>query len=184
MFNFPCVILAGGKSSRMGKDKSLLPFGGFKTLTEYQINRLQPLFKSVHVSAKEDKFSFHMKLIKDDMETFSPMVAFAKILNHFKNSHVFIISVDAPFVTSHEIEKLLSYANDYDIIIPKTPSHEHPLCGFYTTSLASKCEELACKDMHKIGLLKDFAKVKYVEFKEEEPFTNLNYIDEYEKAKK
>jgi len=34
------IIFAGGKSSRMGRDKALLPFGGYDTLTEYQYRRL------------------------------------------------------------------------------------------------------------------------------------------------
>lgn len=182
MFNLPCVILAGGKSSRMGKDKSLLPFKGHKTLTEYQLSRLSPLFKSVHVSIKDDKFDFEADFIKDSGEVYSPMVALGKILSHFKTSHVFILSVDAPFVSDREIKKLFLHINNFHIIIPQTPSHKHPLCGFYATSLAKKCEELAKKDMHKIGLLKDFAKVKYVKFENETPFTNLNYMDEYEKA--
>lgn len=41
LLDIPCVIFAGGKSSRMGEDKALLPFGNFKTLTQYQLTRLQ-----------------------------------------------------------------------------------------------------------------------------------------------
>ena len=48
MLDIPCVIVAGGKSSRMGRDKALLPFGSFPTLTQYQLARLQNNFSSLH----------------------------------------------------------------------------------------------------------------------------------------
>ena len=51
--NIPCVILAGGKSSRMGEDKSLLPFPPYKTLTHYQYQRLNKIFKNVYISSKD-----------------------------------------------------------------------------------------------------------------------------------
>ena len=98
-FPFPCVILAGGKSSRMGQDKSLLPFRGFPTLTHYQVARLAPLFSALHVSTKTDKFDGAFSLIQDNtQETFSPMVALASLLEHFSDTYVFCLSVDTPLV--------------------------------------------------------------------------------------
>ena len=47
-----CVILAGGKSSRMGQDKTLLPFGGFETLTHYQASKFSKVFDEVFISSK------------------------------------------------------------------------------------------------------------------------------------
>ncbi len=59
MFDIPCVVFAGGKSSRMGEDKSLLPFGGFSTFEQFQYNRLCNLFTQVYVSTKSaEKFNF------------------------------------------------------------------------------------------------------------------------------
>ena len=60
-----CVILAGGKSSRMGRDKTLLPFGGFATLTHYGAHKFGRIFDRVFVSSKFDKFDPPLPLIKD-----------------------------------------------------------------------------------------------------------------------
>lgn len=60
-----CVILAGGKSSRMGRDKTLLPFGGFATLTHYGAHKFRRIFERVFVSSKFDKFNPPLPLIKD-----------------------------------------------------------------------------------------------------------------------
>ena len=60
-----CVILAGGKSSRMGRDKTLLPFGGFATLAHYGAHKFGRIFERVFVSSKFDKFDPPLPLIKD-----------------------------------------------------------------------------------------------------------------------
>ena len=60
-----CVILAGGKSSRMGRDKTLLPFGGFATLTHYGAHKFGRIFERVFVSSKFNKFDPPLPLIKD-----------------------------------------------------------------------------------------------------------------------
>ena len=60
-----CVILAGGKSSRMGRDKTLLPFGGFATLTHYGAHKFGRIFERVFVSSKFEKFDPSLPLIKD-----------------------------------------------------------------------------------------------------------------------
>ncbi len=60
-----CVILAGGKSSRMGRDKTLLPFGGFATLTHYGAHKFGRIFDHVFVSSKFEKFNPPLPLIKD-----------------------------------------------------------------------------------------------------------------------
>ena len=60
-----CVILAGGKSSRMGRDKTVLPFGGFATLTHYGAHKFGRIFERVFVSSKFDKFNPPLPLIKD-----------------------------------------------------------------------------------------------------------------------
>ena len=79
MIEIPCVIFAGGKSSRMGRDKSLLPFGGFETLTQYQYERLKKIFANVYISCKNrSKFDFDANFIEDDADfnTYAPTSGF------------------------------------------------------------------------------------------------------------
>ncbi len=185
MFDLPCVILAGGKSSRMGVDKSLLSFNGFDTLCEYQVSRLKPLFKSLHVSSKDNKFDFETDLILDEEdEVFSPMVALGKILSHFENEMVFIMAVDIPYVGANEIEKMYLHVEDYDIVIPRTKHYKHTLCGFYNSSLHLTCKSLIDQNIHKMQKLLDASRVKYVDFENEKNFTNLNFLDQYKKENK
>ena len=99
-FKIPCVILSGGKSSRMGEDKSLLPFSSSNSLIEFQFNRLKPYFKDIYISSKNDKFDFlkdKSKLILDkNQDIYSPILALQTILEKFDK--VFIITVDTPLI--------------------------------------------------------------------------------------
>lgn len=181
-----CVILCGGKSSRMGKDKSTLPLG-LETLTHFQVKKFLPLFKQVFISTKEDKWDKEFALIKDDehYKIHSPMLALYSILSQFKNEFVFILAVDNPNIGSNELIKMAKFLDDdFKIIIAKTKEHKHSLCGFYHSSLASLCKDLLEKNEQKIGLLFNRVKTKFVEFENEEAFLNLNFYEEYENFKK
>ncbi|WP_408608977.1 molybdenum cofactor guanylyltransferase [Campylobacter aviculae] len=180
-----CVILCGGKSSRMGQDKSKLKIKN-QTLIEFQVKKMSQWFKNIYVSVKEDKFDKQFLIIKDDpkFQFYSPMIALYSILSYFKNQFVFILSVDSPNINEDEILKMFAFLEeDYKIIIAKTSSYKHPLCGFYHSSLASICKEFLEKNEQKIGLLFSQVKTKFVEFENENTFLNLNFYKEYEKFK-
>ncbi|ELW6768980.1 molybdenum cofactor guanylyltransferase, partial [Campylobacter coli] len=133
-----------------------------------------------------DKFENHFSLIKDSLEfeVYSPMLALYSILSNFKNEFVFVLSVDSPKVGENELLKMLPFLEqNYKIIIAKTPSHKHPLCGFYHSSVAHFCKELLEKNEQKIALLFSKAKTHFVDFEDESPFLNLNFYQEYEQFK-
>ena len=54
MIDTPLVIVAGGKSSRMGRDKALLPFGGYSSLAQFQYQKFLPIFEKVYISCKNN----------------------------------------------------------------------------------------------------------------------------------
>lgn len=182
----PCVIMAGGKSSRMGNDKALLPFSGFPTLTQYQLHRLTPLFQSVHVSTKtKDKFDFEASFI-EDITTYnehSPLVALLGILRKFETP-VMILSVDTPFVDDAIYKKLFTHLNENtDAIIATSPSCSHQLCAIYSPKIQAKIALMLDKGEHKIRTLLQQINTIFVPFERDEPFLNLNTPADYEKAK-
>jgi molybdopterin-guanine dinucleotide biosynthesis protein A len=179
--SIPCVILSGGKSSRMGKDKSLLPFGGYSSMIEYQYNRLKPFFKDTYISSKTDKFTFDAKIIYDESDTFSPMIALKSILEYLKDEEkIFIITVDTPMVSLETIEYLLKNTNDYDATIAKSPTKTHNLCGVFTHRLLNQIILMLENDNHKINYLLKNSNVNYVIFVQDDEFININEPYEYE----
>ena len=177
-----CVILAGGKSSRMGQDKTLLPFGGFETLTHYQVAKFSKVFDEVFVSSKFEKFNPPLKLIKDESsEDYSPMLALYCVLKSFDHS-VFIIPADMPFFDPKSLGELAKFKDEFEMVVAGDDEHIHSLCGFFSPNLATLAKELYLKNEHKIGLLRKSCKLKVVNFENKEQFFNVNFPEEYKIA--
>ncbi|MDZ7817797.1 MAG: molybdenum cofactor guanylyltransferase MobA [Aliarcobacter sp.] len=183
-FDIPCVILCGGKSSRMGEDKSLLPFSSSKTLTQYQFDRLKPYFKNIYLSSKIDKFDFikNNELILDEnKDIFSPILALNTIFDKLKNQKVFIITVDTPLVSIESISKLINESNDVDICVAQTQKI-HNLCGVFSSNISTTIKNMIENDIHKIGYLIKNNKHKIIEFSNDNEFININNKNDYKKA--
>jgi len=186
MIQTPCVIFAGGKSSRMKEDKSLLPFASYSTLCEYQYQRLTHIFRTVYIITKDaKKFPFQANFLEEISPVYAPTVGFVHILSTLQEEKVFVLSVDAPFVSQKEIETLLQYDNDtYDATVAKTPQGIQPLCGIYHKSMLPIFQNMLATHTHKLTQALFTCKTQFVSFENTEAFMNLNYPDEYQKALK
>jgi molybdopterin-guanine dinucleotide biosynthesis protein A len=180
-----CVILAGGKSSRMKQDKTLLPFGGFSTLCEYQYARMGELFSHVYISAKSgEKFPFAADFILDGEAGFAPTYALKKILETVRENAVFVMAVDMPFLREQTITALTgAYEEGDDAVIAKEAGTVHTLCGIYAKSILPLLDAAVREDKHKLQLILEAAHTRYVEIDDPRSFVNLNYPDEYEAAR-
>ena len=181
-YNIPLVIFAGGKSSRMGQDKALLPFGEYTTLSEYQQARLSKLFKKVYISAKENKFNFKTSIITDNYKESSPLVGIISIFETLKVDKIFILSVDAPFVTKEIIDRLINSNNRFDAVVAKSKSGVQPLCGVYKRSILPIAQEHLKNKNHRLSALLKKVDTQFVPFEDDALFLNLNHPHEYEKA--
>lgn len=176
------VILAGGKSSRMGQDKALLPFNGHSSLAKYQYEKLTKLFSKVYISAKNDKFDFLVDIIEDKYEDSSPLVALISIFETINEDELFMIAVDSPFIDSEIIESLLKANHSDHTVIAKNRGKIEPLCGIYKRSILPLAKEQLKHGDHKLQNLLQKAKVSFVEFNDDKKFLNLNRPHEYEEA--
>ncbi len=185
-FDIPCVIFAGGKSSRMGSDKALLPFGGFSSLAEFQYHRLSKLFETVYISTKENKFDFTVPLLLDPptQGLYAPTAGFVSMFQQIEDETIFVISVDTPFVSEAEIKTLLEVYTDEDTVVATTVQGTHPMCGLYNRRLLPQFEKMLTQDDHRLGKLLKNVKTTYVKFEDEAPFKNLNHPQEYQEALK
>lgn len=98
MSEIPCVILAGGRSARMGVDKCFLDFKA-KSLIEWQFEKMSKLFTSVFISCKADKFGgkFEEKtlIFDENLEFLSQNSKNSLNLNSNLNSHGANLSVNS-----------------------------------------------------------------------------------------
>ena len=184
--NSIAVILAGGKSSRMQRDKALLPFWGYSSLAEFQYIRLSKLFSKVYISSKNNKFDFDVDIIEDRYEESSPLVALVSIFETLSNiEEVFLLSVDAPFVNKGIIDTLYKNNNVIkDIVVAKSNNGLEPLCAIYNRSCLIEAKKALKANQHKLRSLFKNLNIKIVKIENESAFINLNYPSEYEKVKK
>ena len=188
MLEIPCVIFAGGKSSRMGEDKALLPFGSFNTLTQFQLHRLQKIFKNVYISTKEhSKFDFEANFIEDikTKNIYAPTAGFVAIFKKLECERFFVLSVDSPFVSEDEILQIIKSDTPLvDATIATTDLGMQPMCGVYHRSLEPKFIDMLQQNRHKLGYLLKSSKTTFVTFNAESRFLNLNHPKEYQEAVK
>ncbi|MDH4944275.1 molybdenum cofactor guanylyltransferase MobA [Sulfurimonas sp. C5] len=185
MIDIPCVIFAGGKSSRMGEDKALLPFEKHNTLTEYQLNQHSKTFQNIYISCKsKEKFDFNANFIEDlNQELFAPTTAFISIFHRLDNDSFFAISVDTPFIDNTIIKTLVEEDNgSFDAVVAVVDEQIQPLCGIYHRTLLSAFTDMEEQNIHKLNYLLKNSNVKFVPFEDKNKFLNLNNKEEYQKA--
>lgn len=184
MYKIPAVIFAGGKSSRMQCDKALLPFGGYKTLSEFQYTKLQRYFETVYMSAKSNKFDFDVEVILDTSSISSPLIGLQSLFTRYPQEEAFfILSVDTPQVNQEVIEHMVQayYHNpEADVIVAETKRGIEPLCGIYRATIYPYLQEAIEKEYHKLLGLLQRCDVSYLFFEDETLFVNLNYKETYE----
>ncbi len=183
-FNVSCVILCGGKSRRMGENKSLLPFGGKDSLAEYQLEKLKPYFLETYISCKNSSiYNFEAEFIEDESSEFNPFNGILSSFNYTGMPYLFFLPVDTPLISIESIEKILQ-ANSCskDGAIAKTKSDTHNLVGIYSNSVVPKIESMIKEgDFRVRNLIKSMDFIE-VEFESEDEFVNLNYKDEYNRV--
>jgi molybdopterin-guanine dinucleotide biosynthesis protein A len=183
--NIPCVILSGGKSSRMGEDKSLLPFGEFDTMIEYQYNKLSQIFQDVYISSKDNKFNFQANLILDqDKNESSPIIALDTIFQKIETKKIFIVTVDVPLLHTSTIKDLVQKSQKSDIIIARDEERVHNLCGVFDSSLLPTIKDMLSNGIHKVNyLIRSTKNHKIITYENMEQFMNLNDQNTYKQAK-
>ncbi|MCI0501290.1 MAG: molybdenum cofactor guanylyltransferase MobA [Epsilonproteobacteria bacterium] len=180
--NIPCIILSGGRSSRMGEDKSLLPFQNEKTLIEYQHKKLSKIFQNIYISSKVDKFDFPCKIIYDENEIYSPMVALQSILQSLQDDKVFIVTVDVPLLEEATIRQIISGSdnNQFDVTICKDTNKTHNLIGVFSKNILEQINMMLAENNHKINtLLTQKIKLQIISFEDNRQFMNINTKEDY-----
>ncbi len=184
-FPYPLVIFAGGKSSRMGRDKALLPFGGYPTLTEYQIARFTPYFEKIYVGCKSrEKFDFEANFIEDlpQYDDSAPHIGLISAFEQIKSDTICVLSVDTPFFEAEHFQKLLEADNRADAVVAQSPKGNQPLCALYRRTALPHIKALAAAKQYRFAALFERISTTFVAFEDEKIFTNLNTPEEYAKA--
>lgn len=169
-------VLAGGKSSRMGRDKGLMEFDG-KKMIEYSIKALQPICSSIRILANDpmyDKLGYPMT--SDFILDKGPLAGICTglILSHTNLN--FFAPCDSPYINQHLFEHLLKHANGYDAIIPIYKGKLYPLTAIYSKNCLSAFMRSLKNNQLKVMEAIESVNTKKVELGEELPFFNENTL--------
>lgn len=175
------IILAGGKSARMGEDKHLLPVNGIP-LVQHIANQLKGHFDEIIIGANNpEHLAFTgLKIISDIEQDKGPLMGIYSCLKASSNDINFITACDIPVINTQLIHNMIQLSPNYDIVIPVAePGNYEPLYAIYRKSVVKQAKALLERNSRRIIDLLNGANVKYVDFKDQEWYQNLNLKDDY-----
>ncbi|GAA8580419.1 molybdenum cofactor guanylyltransferase MobA [Helicobacter pylori] len=184
--NIPCVLLAGGKSSRfitnnIQINKALMPFESYFSLLEYQYTRLLKLFKKVIISAKKSYELNAPYLLERESDLFSPLFGIYNAFLTLQTPYIFFIPIDTPLVSFESIKALCGIKN-FSVVYTKSPTKEHYLISlWHQNNLNALSHALKTQNYRLSVLVKNTSSIAMHLDKEEE-FLNLNTLKDYELA--
>ena len=130
--NITGIILAGGKSSRMGTDKGFLMLNN-KPFVQYSIDALKPLVSEIIIVSDASEYdAFGLKRITDITKDAGPVSGIYSGLEASKTECNFILSCDIPLITSEVLQLLTNAIDDNsDIIQVESNGKSMPLIALY-----------------------------------------------------
>jgi len=184
------IILAGGRSSRMGTPKALLPFDE-EPLILHIVRVLRPLFDEVVVVAAPGQSlpDLSARIVHDEVAYQGPVGGICYGLRAAEGEFGFVTSCDSAFLNSRLISYLVSLRHDYDVVVPHWEDRYQPLLAVYRRAVVPILEaQLANGELRPVHLF-DKVRTRRVEGDEirrfdpaGESFFNMNRPADYVEA--
>lgn len=176
------IIIAGGKSSRIGQNKALLKLNS-KTVIEIILNKIKPVFDEVIIiSNNPDDYSFlELIVYKDIYPGLGPLAGIHSGLTNSNSEINFIISCDLPLITTEAIDFIANYNSKKSAIMYKKDDRLQYLCAVYKQDCLPIVEQCLKTGRLKV---KDFINKIDIEIVDaawitEEIFFNLNTVEDF-----
>lgn len=178
------LVLAGGKSTRMGRSKHQIDYHGLPQL-KYCVNLLSsfniPVFVSLRAGQSRDLGIHGVAVIEDQVENSGPMGAILSAFAFAPTAAWLVMACDMPFVTR---ETILDLINSRDPLVPVTAflsanQQMEPLLAIYEPSSRSLLQD--CMDRGERSLRAAFGLMDYhgICAERADELTNINTPEEY-----
>ncbi len=175
------IILAGGRSRRMRREKPLLPVNG-RPLIESVIDQIRPCFRTILISAgAREKFAYlGLRVVEDEAPGQGPLLAILSALRASACRTNFIMACDIPVIHLPFLERILALAPGCEIVVPRYRDGKfEPLFAAYARSVIPAIERQVAGGDHGISSLFQACRTEFVAMDGETWFRNLNTIEEY-----
>lgn len=180
------VVLAGGESRRMGRDKATLPGpDGAATMVEFVVGvlsqRCDPIF--VVAAPGQPLPQLTARVVRDEIQGLGPLPATGRGLRAAAEAgaqYAFVCAVDMPLLAPELIDRLMQLATktDAEVVLP-WDGRSHYLAAVYRTDLAGRIDALVAAGERKMSALIDASDVQQIVLSDSRPLTNVNTDAEF-----
>lgn len=190
MLEISGFITAGGRSSRMGRDKAWLEINGLP-LIKHVIAAMSPLTSELAIIANDERYlDLGLPVFSDSKPDIGPLEAVRVALTNCHASHALLLGCDLPFVTAELLAFLIQFVSNNQAVVPKDPKGTlEPLCAIYCKDLLPTTTQLIESGERKVRVLFESATTRIVEFEEIRHlqhsrffFDNINTSKDYQRA--
>lgn len=180
------VVLAGGASQRMGRDKATLPVPGLArasgalTMIEHVVGvvgqRCEPVF--VMAAQGQPLPALRARIVRDELRGLGPLPATARGLRAAADAGArlaFVCAVDMPLLAVELIDDLVRRATETDaeVVLPRD-GRDHYLAAVYRTDLADRADALVAGGARGMSALVDASDTQRVVMVDARSLTNVN----------
>ncbi|PLS18402.1 molybdenum cofactor guanylyltransferase [Bacillus sp. M6-12] len=192
--NTTALLLAGGKSSRMGKNKAMLPMFGQPNVCNIKDELTKAADEVVLITNTPEKYGFlNITVTVDIYKDMGPLGGLHAGLTASQTDVNVITACDMPFIKADIIMRMISFAEGYDAVVPEIFGQLHPLFAVYRKSCLPALEECLLDRKLRMAAFIDKLHVKILketDFKEyfqnetlfSYMFYNMNKPEDYSRA--
>jgi molybdopterin-guanine dinucleotide biosynthesis protein A len=178
------VILAGGKSSRLGQNKSLVLLDK-KPLIEHIFNRMKKQVKRLSINSNESLSIFSKSIQFGDLlpGQLGPLSGIFSGLSQAKTDWVQFCPNDTPFFPTNLVAKLSAHIDEENpkIILPTLDGKFEPVFLLCPKNLTGNLKDFLSSGERKLEVWVRSNNFKTVDFKEKNAFFNINSISDLQK---
>lgn len=185
------VILAGGRSRRLGVDKALLKLNG-EWLLERIANALARLTDDLLVVVDDRHKLGHLCLrtVADVQPGLGPLGGIYSGLQAMRHERGLLVACDMPLLDLNLLRYMVSLSSDFDVVIPRIGDNVEPLHAVYSKACVAPIAELLQQGDLRIVHFFPRVRVRYVERAEIDAFDpqhwsffNINTVDDLDSAR-
>lgn len=183
------IVLAGGRSRRMGRDKATLPFGD-ETLLDRTVRIVREIVPEVLVVSREDQpRTGDFRVVHDSAEGFGPLAGLVKGLEIMSSERAFLTSCDVPFLKPAYLQRMIELSQGHPVTVPFIDGYHMTTSAVYTREVLPVAQELLAERRLRPFFLVQAVDARIVtadELTDVDPqlesFRNCNTQEDYEQA--
>jgi molybdopterin-guanine dinucleotide biosynthesis protein A len=156
------IVLCGGRSRRLGRDKASLPFGS-ETLLARVVRLVREVADDVVLVAREgQELPAGFEAVRDPAEGLGPLAGIAVGLGAVREDRALVVACDMPLLEAGLARRLLELSQGVHACVPVVGGYPVPTCAVYARSAAALARELLARRELRPRAFLDGVSTRYV----------------------